>query len=124
MSQPPKSTILAPAARWVSLRMVFLVMGRQLRIAGAHYRGNGAACLRPVPSALDDAADPFAERLFLRRVAETAPRDDLKQRVRQVQQDHLSIFAPARVVRPWRTAVGGFGPDAQRLLIPLELDRF
>src|SRR5687768_9588363 len=26
MSQPPKSTILAPRARWVSLRMVFCVM--------------------------------------------------------------------------------------------------
>src|SRR5215213_8696512 len=28
MSQPPKSTILAPRARWLSLRMVFWVMAR------------------------------------------------------------------------------------------------
>src|SRR5688572_8239120 len=30
MSQPPKSTIFAPSARWASLRMVFWVMGRAL----------------------------------------------------------------------------------------------
>src|SRR5688572_3110139 len=44
MSQPPKSTILAPRARWVSLRMVFWVMyglcgrGKSPIIAEAPYR--------------------------------------------------------------------------------------
>src|SRR6476469_763174 len=45
MSQPPKSTILAPAARCVSLRMVFLVMATPCEIRGAHYRvGLGPPC--------------------------------------------------------------------------------
>src|SRR4249919_1823610 len=51
MSQPPKSTILAPRARWVSLRMVFCVMAAgtwggspQLSRAALKYarRGNQA----------------------------------------------------------------------------------
>src|SRR3546814_15935004 len=52
MSQPPKSTILAPRARWASLRMVFWVMAgssgaktglsqTRARLVGAHWGAIG-----------------------------------------------------------------------------------
>src|ERR1700682_1478062 len=42
MSQPPKSTIFAPSARWVALRMVCWVMMIRCQSRDVHYRGRRA----------------------------------------------------------------------------------
>src|SRR5579885_3329727 len=47
MSQPPKSTIFAPAARWVAFKMVCLVIGSAARLKREIIAARGSRSKQP-----------------------------------------------------------------------------
>src|SRR3546814_15163554 len=73
MSQPPKSTILAPRARWASLRMVFWVMAgssgaktglsqTRARLVGAHWGATGFPGKAVAPQCAPTTTIPSGDR--------------------------------------------------------------
>src|SRR3546814_8966834 len=73
MSQPPKSTIFAPRARWASLRMVFWVMAgssgaktglsqTRRRLVGAHWGANGFPGKAVAPQCAPTTTTPSGDR--------------------------------------------------------------
>src|SRR5947208_2387684 len=129
MSQPPKSTILAPAARWVSLRMVFFVMGREgFELRGAHYSCGGVG--PSVDSSLGRKAEAMAFTFLL-----DASREPTHVRVcfvrRPWQPSYFSLLVQREVTkrktpsrprfagRPARqTARAGYGVRLGHIRVP------
>src|SRR3546814_2526241 len=73
MSQPPKSTIFAPRARWASLRMVFWVMAgssgaktglsqTRRRLVGAHWGATGFPGQAVAPQCAPTTTTPSGDR--------------------------------------------------------------
>src|SRR3546814_17634400 len=73
MSQPPKSTIFAPRARWASLRMVFWVMAgssgaktglsqTRRRLVGAHWGATGFPGKAVAPPGAPTTPTPSGDR--------------------------------------------------------------
>src|SRR5687768_16245812 len=86
MSQPPKSTIFAPSARWASLRMVFWVMGPAL--------GE-----RPELSQMESAAGSRLQAVALVGAPDVRHRHLDQALLREVRQAMAGIRAAMRILR-------------------------
>src|SRR3546814_12874308 len=89
MSQPPKSTILAPRARWASLRMVFWVMAgssgaktglsqTRARLVGAHLGATGCPGKAVAPQCAPTTTIPQGDRFDPQGQAHGADDADLR----------------------------------------------
>src|SRR3546814_20101224 len=89
MSQPPKSTIFAPRARWASLRMVFWVMAgssgaktglsqTRRRLVGAHWGATGFPGKAVAPQCAPTTTTPSGDRFDQQGHAVGAGNADLR----------------------------------------------
>src|SRR3546814_14572147 len=105
MSQPPKSTIFAPRARWASLRMVFWVMAgssgaktglsqTRRRLVGAHWGATGFPGKAVAPQRAPTTKTPSGDR-FEQHAPALGAADSGRRTGRQLRHGHFPVSGGA-----------------------------